>query len=51
MVENVFASTGALWEKYNLDTGSNDAVNEYEMPEIFGWTAGAYLYFKRIMQN
>ncbi len=46
MVENVFAKTGALWEKYNLDSGSCDAVNEYEMPEMLGWTAGVYLYFK-----
>ncbi len=51
MVERVFADTGALWEKYNLDTGSNDAVNEYEMPEMLGWTAGAYLYFKNLPQK
>ncbi len=46
MVERVFEKTGALWEKYNVDTGDCDAVNEYEMPEMLGWTAGAYLYFK-----
>ncbi len=47
MVENVFADTGALWEKYNLDSGSSNAVNEYEMPEMLGWTAGAYLFFQK----
>ncbi len=46
MVEQVFDCTGAMWEKYNLDTGSNDAQNEYEMPEMLGWTAGAYLFLK-----
>ncbi len=46
MVENEFEITGALWEKYNVDTGHSDAVNEYEMPEMLGWTAGAYLHFK-----
>ncbi len=46
MVEDVFEKTGALWEKYNLQTGSSDALNEYEMPEMLGWTASAYLYFK-----
>lgn len=47
LVEDVFRKTGALWEKYNLDTGYCDAVNEYEMPEMLGWTAGAYLHFLR----
>jgi len=47
LVEKVFEQTGALWEKYNLATGNCDAVNEYEMPEMLGWTAGTYLYFLR----
>ena len=51
MVENVFEETGALWEKYNLDSGNSDAKNEYEMPEMLGWTAGAYLYLKKQPQK
>ncbi len=51
MVESVFAETGALWEKYNLDTGRSDAVNEYEMPEMLGWTAGAYLYLSETLAS
>ncbi len=45
-VEETFKATGKLWEKYNVDTGSCDAVAVYETPEMLGWTAGAYLYFK-----
>ncbi len=47
MVERVFEKTGALWEKYNVDSGTSDALNEYDMPEMLGWTAGAYLFFKK----
>ena len=51
LVESVFDKTGALWEKYNLDTGTSDTINEYEMPEMLGWTAGTYLYFLRKYGN
>jgi alpha,alpha-trehalase len=42
-VERNFTATGCLWEKYNAVTGKIDVVNEYEMPEMFGWTAGVYV--------
>lgn len=44
MLENVFAQTGNLWEKYNAVDGSINVTNEYEMPTMLGWTAGTYLY-------
>jgi alpha,alpha-trehalase len=38
-----FETTGQLWEKYNAHTGKLDVSNEYEMPPMLGWTAGAFL--------
>ncbi len=42
-VERSFASTGRLWEKYNVHTGDRNAVGEYGTPEMLGWSAGVYL--------
>ncbi|HCH84090.1 MAG TPA: alpha,alpha-trehalase, partial [Lentisphaeria bacterium] len=39
-----FERTGALWEKYNVVTGSVDVKDEYKMPQMLGWTAGAFVY-------
>lgn len=44
MLEDCFALTGNLWEKYNAVDGSINVTNEYEMPTMLGWTAGVYLY-------
>lgn len=38
----VFAQTGALWEKYDVNTGGIAAHNEYEMTELLDWSAGAF---------
>lgn len=48
-VDAVFEKTGGLWEKYNIDTGYCDTVNEYQMPQMMGWTAGSYLYLKAFL--
>ena len=42
LVDNVFSDTGKLWEKYNVIEGNINVTNEYEMPEMMGWTAGVY---------
>lgn len=47
-VENCFAETGNLWEKYNVTDGSINVCDEYEMPPMLGWTAGVYLYCAKI---
>ena len=39
-----FKKTGGLWEKYNVVTGSTDAVDEYQMPQMLGWTAGTFIF-------
>ncbi len=46
MVDRVFAKTGGLWEKYNADTGTCETVNEYQTPNMLGWTAGAYIWLQ-----
>ena len=42
-VEQTFAQTGKLFEKYNVRAGNADAVSEYGTPEMMGWTTGTYL--------
>lgn len=49
-IEQTFAKTGKLFEKYNLLVGSADAVSEYGTPEMMGWTAGTYLVLKAGLQ-
>ncbi len=50
-VEQTFAQTGKLFEKYNVQKGNADAVSEYGTPEMMGWTAGTYLVLKGYLQN
>mgnify|MGYP001147560459 CR=1 FL=1 len=42
-VTESFKTTGNLWEKYNVETGTTDVSNEYEMPAMLGWTAGTFI--------
>lgn len=41
-VEESFAETGKLWEKYDAVCGGKATVNEYTETEMLGWTAGVY---------
>ena len=43
-VDDVFAQTGALWEKYDALEGKVSVTSEYDTPEMLGWTAGVYEY-------
>ncbi len=45
-LERCYEQTGHLWEKYNILEGNIQAVNEYEMPAMLGWTFGVYRCFK-----
>ena len=38
-----FDITGSLWEKYNVENGTIEVKDEYEMPEMMGWTAGTFV--------
>lgn len=44
-VEVQFTITQKFWEKYNIDYGTLQVVNEYPMPDFFGWTAGVYMEY------
>lgn len=50
LAERVFDETGNLWEKYNVVDGNTDVGSEdYDMPVMMGWTAGAYLSLKNMI--
>lgn len=49
--ERVFQMTGQLWEKYNVVNGNLEVINEYEMPPMMGWTAGVYVYCKKLLEK
>lgn len=49
LIENEFVATGHLWEKYDVVSGSSDALAEYETPAMLGWTYGAYRYLSKII--
>ncbi|MBQ6980363.1 MAG: hypothetical protein IJQ07_06935 [Clostridia bacterium] len=40
-----FEKTGVIWEKYDGRDGSVARTNEYETPEMLGWSAGVYKAF------
>lgn len=46
LVTRNFETTGNLWEKYNIEDGSVNTINEYDMPAFLGWTAGTFNYAK-----
>lgn len=49
LAEKVYDETGNLWEKYNVVDGNTDVASEnYGMPVMMGWTAGAYLSLKNM---
>ncbi len=50
-VEETFAKTQNLWEKYNVCDGTDNAKNEYKMPPMLGWSAGTYLFCKKLIDE
>ena len=51
-VEDRFAATGALLEKYNVCTPNETAGGgEYDVQLGFGWTNGVYTYFKKALNK
>ncbi|MEE1005629.1 MAG: trehalase family glycosidase, partial [Acutalibacteraceae bacterium] len=47
LIDENFAKTGNLWEKYNGLDGTV-ANEDYNAPKMMGWTAGMYMYFSRL---
>lgn len=50
-VSGNFGRTNHLWEKYNMDDGSVNTVNEYEMPKFLGWTAGVFVAISDLLAS
>jgi alpha,alpha-trehalase len=50
MIET-YNKTNNLWEKYNVTDGSKNAVNEYQMPDMMGWTAGVFNCFAELLSD
>ena len=42
-IDDIFKKTNNLWEKYNAVDGTINVTNEYDMPDMLGWTAGVYI--------
>ena len=50
ILDEIFAKTGALYEKYDVVTGKIGVGEEYGTPEMLGWTAGVYLSLHRYLE-
>lgn len=46
-----YDATGTLWEKYNVDEGNLNVGDEYKMPTMLGWTAGAYVWLTEYLSR
>ena len=51
VVDENFVKTGRIWEKYDAVTGGIGYSNEYDTPEMMGWTAGVYVYFEEELKK
>lgn len=47
LIDDNFAETGNLWEKYNGLDGTV-ANADYNAPKMMGWTAGVYIFFNAV---
>lgn len=50
-VDKCFEQTGSLWEKYDAKQGIVSVTDEYETPEMMGWTAGVYRFLEEDMKG
>lgn len=53
LIDNNFEKTGDIWEKYNVEKGNIEVVQEgvNSMPAMLGWTAGVYIYAKNLLET
>ena len=42
LVVSSYKTTGTIWEKYDAVRGVMSEGEEYDTPEMFGWSAGAF---------
>lgn len=50
-VEQSFAATGHLWEKYNVVEGNVEVTDEYKMPAMLGWTFAVYVGLCKLLDR
>ncbi len=50
-VSQCYEKTGLLWEKYDGIEGGVSKKNEYEVPEMLGWTGGVFEEFYRMKES
>lgn len=50
-VVNIYKATGNLWEKYNVNEGNVNVVNEYKLPTMLGWTAGTFVWISQYLTS
>lgn len=51
LMEKCFVETGHLWEKYDVVSGSANALAEYETPAMLGWTYGTYRVLSNLLKR
>ena len=53
LIEKNFEATGDIWEKYNVERGNTQVVQEgvKTMASMLGWTAGVYIYAKNLLDG
>ena len=49
--QSLTVSYNQSFEKYNVEDGSLNVSNEYEMPAMMGWSAGVYLAAENYLNN
>lgn len=49
VVDRLFDETGQLWEKYDVTSGKISQSKEYSSQPMMGWSAGVYLWCKRLL--
>ena len=50
-IDAIFQKTNNLWEKYNAVDGTINVANEYDMPDMLGWTAGVYIVCREYLKT
>lgn len=46
-----FNRSGHLFEKYNMQNGTSETLDEYELPHMLGWSAGVFLALLPYLQS
>ena len=53
LIDKTFEETGEIWEKYNVEKGNTQVVQEgvKTMASMLGWTSGVYIYAKNLLDG